>query len=294
MCFAAGITLYNPEIDRLKKNLDTCFFQVETVFLVDNGSGNISEIKELLKHYENTKLIENKENLGIAKALNQLCDNASLNGFKWILLLDQDSFVEDGIIESYSRYIEIERVALLTPLFDDENEPKIIESEARVPYEPVNRAITSASFIRLDVWKSAGGFDEDMFIDCVDFDYCTTLLEKGFVILRDNETLVHHRLGHSKEIKFFIPFGRIFGIKSLKKPLYTYNHSPWRTYYYARNIKYYCFKHKDFINSWSERLSFIKWFVLKIGFEDQKFKKLWAIIKGRRDAKQMIKNLKLK
>lgn len=286
---AAGITLYNPEIDRLKKNIDSIFTQVETVFLVDNGSDNIDEIRELLLSYKNVELTENKENLGIAKALNQLCSSALSRGFKWILLLDQDSFVEEGIIESYSRYTEIEKVALLTANFDDENEPVIINSEARQPYEQVYRAITSASFVRLDVFKSVGGFDEDMFIDYVDFDYCATLKEKGYVLLRDNETLVHHRLGHSKEIKFFMAFGRIFGIKKLKKPLYTYNHSPLRTYYYARNTKYFVFKHKNSINRFTEWRTYVKWVVLKLGFENEKWAKLCAIIKGRNDARKMIR-----
>lgn len=289
---AAGITLFNPEIDRLKRNIDTICNQVETVYLVDNHSENIDEIKALLSNYKNVELTENKENLGIAKALNQLCSQALSYKFKWIILLDQDSYVEEDIIEKYSRYVEIEKVALLTAAFDDENEPVIVSSEAKAPYEPVHRAITSASFVRLDVWKEVGGFDEEMFIDCVDFDYCTTLEEHGYVILRDNEALVHHRLGCSKEVKFFMVFGRIFGIKKLKKPLYTYNHSPLRTYYYARNIKYYTYKHRDSINRFTEWRTYIKWLVLKLGFEPNKWAKLCAIIKGRRDAKKMIRDLK--
>ena len=291
---AAGITLYNPEIDRLRRNLDTVYPQVEKVFLVDNGSSNIDEISLLLSLYDNIQLIENKENLGVAKALNQLCQEAMLQGFKWIILLDQDSYLEDDVIEKYCRYTEMEKVALITANFEDENEPIILNSETKPAYEQIHRAITSASFTRLDVWKTVGGFDEEMFIDCVDFDYCTTIEEHGYVILRDNEALVHHRLGHSKEVKFFMFFGRIFGIKKLKKPFYTYNHSPIRTYYYARNLKYYVFKHKGSINRFAEWVGYIKWFVLKLGFEDQKTKKLRAIIKGRIDANKMIKKLKQK
>lgn len=289
---SAGITLFNPEIDYLKQNLDSVCPQVQTVFLVDNGSENIAETEELLKNYENVYLIKNSENSGVAKALNQLCSIAQNRGFKWVLLLDQDSYLESDVVEKYCRYTEIEKVAVITADFLDENEPVILNSDARPPYETVNRAITSASFTRLDVWKEVGGFDEEMFIDCVDFDYCTTIIENGYVILRDNEALVHHRLGHSKEVKFFMLFGRIFNIKKLKKPFYTYNHSPLRTYYYARNLKYYVYKHKESINRFREWVGFVKWVVLKLGFENDKFKKLCAIIKGRIDAKKMIKNIK--
>ena len=266
---------------------------MDFLYLVDNCSHNLGEIRNLLQNYENASLIENDKNYGIAKALNQLCEISANFGFKWIILLDQDSVAEDKIIEKYSRYIEIEKVAILTPFFDDENEPDIIKSNIEIPYEPVHRCNTSASLIRLDVWKEVGGFDEAMFIDCVDFDYCTTVEEAGYVILRDNEAVIRHRLGRAKEIRFFMGIGRFFGIKKLKKPLFTYNHPPFRTYYYARNIKYYTYKHRYFINRFTEWRVYIKWIVLKLCFEDDKWNKLKAIIKGRKDAKAMIKEYKL-
>ena len=43
---AAGIVLYNPDIDRLKKNLEVIESQVEKVFLVDNHSNNLEEVKK--------------------------------------------------------------------------------------------------------------------------------------------------------------------------------------------------------------------------------------------------------
>lgn len=289
---AAGITLYQPNIERLKKNIDSIHPQVDCVYLVDNGSQNISQIKTLTQNYENIKLIENGENLGIAKALNQMSESAFKDGFDWILTLDQDTVVESELIKKYSRYTEIDRVALLTPCIDDENEPDIIRSSVEVPYEPVKRCYTSASFTLLSAWKEVGGYDEKLFIDCVDFDYCTTLIEHGYCLIRDNEAVVYHRLGHAKEVRFFMPIGRFFGIHKLKKPFYTYNHSPLRTYYYARNIKYYMYKHRNSINRFTEWRVYIQWLVLKLGFESDKFKKLKAIIKGRIDANKMIKEMK--
>ena len=46
---AAGIVLYNPDIDRLKKNLEVIESQVEKVFLVDNHSNNLEEVKKMIK-----------------------------------------------------------------------------------------------------------------------------------------------------------------------------------------------------------------------------------------------------
>ncbi|MBQ8649300.1 MAG: glycosyltransferase family 2 protein [Clostridia bacterium] len=289
---AAGITLYNPEIERLKSNIESAAAQVKFIYLVDNGSDNIAHIKKLAENYENLSLLENGENLGIAKALNQMSEAAFNDGFDWLLTLDQDTVIESELIKKYERYTELDKVAILTPFIDDEYEPDIIKSSIKIPYESVKRCYTSASLTLLSAWKEVGGYDEKMFIDCVDFDYCTTLIEHGYCIIRDNEAVVSHRLGHAKEVRFFMPIGRFFHIQKLKKPFYTYNHSPLRTYYYARNIKYYMYKHKDSIDLFTERRVYIQWLVLKLGFENDKLAKLKAIIKGRKDAKQMIKELK--
>lgn len=294
MSICGGITLFNPEIERLKRNIEAILPQVEFIYFIDNNSKNIEKIKDLLSNYSKIELIENPQNFGIAKALNQICEKAKENGFKWALLLDQDSIAEEELIKKYSRYTEMEKVAIITPYFDDENEPDIVKSRLDAPYELVNRCNTSASLVNVAIWEEVGGFDEEMFIDCVDFDYCTTAKENGYVILRDNEAVLYHRLGEAQEIRFFMPIGRLFNIKKLKKPLYTYNHPPIRTYYYARNIKYYTFKHKKSINRFTEWRVYVKWLVLKLCFEKQRYEKLKAIIKGRKDARKMIKEYKAK
>ena len=44
----AGITLYNPNIDRLKENIDAIYSQVAEVVCVDNESDDFKQIKQLL------------------------------------------------------------------------------------------------------------------------------------------------------------------------------------------------------------------------------------------------------
>jgi len=48
----AGIVLYNPSLDRLKENIKSIYNQVEEVFVVDNASNNLMEIK---KYFQNIK-----------------------------------------------------------------------------------------------------------------------------------------------------------------------------------------------------------------------------------------------
>jgi len=291
MRICAGITLFEPDINRLRENVLATIGQVERIYLIDNGSKNIEKIKSEFGGSQKIEIIENNQNFGIATALNQMCNMAIKDGFDYIMTLDQDSVPESDLIEKYSRYLDMDKVALITPRFIDDNEFEESTAIGNEPYSFVERCNTSASLVKLSAFNEVGGFDDKMFIDCVDFDYCTTLLKNGYKILRDNEAILHHRLGEAKEVRFFIPFGKLLGIKKLQKPLYTYNHSPLRTYYYARNIRYYAFKHKDFINLKTEKRVYLKWLVLKLFFEKQKFARLRAIIKGKKDSKKMIKEI---
>lgn len=290
---AAGITLYEPELERLKENIDSALQQVEKVYLVDNGSTNTAAFKVQYRNDERVVLIENAKNEGIARALNQMCDAALEDGFEWILTLDQDSLPETDMIEKYMRHVEMDEVAVITPHFEDDNEPQIINSESNKAYEQLHRCNTSASLLRLSAYKAVGGFDEQLFIDYVDFDFCATLEEHGYMIIRANEAILHHRLGKAQEITFFIPIGRAFGIKKLQKPMFTYNHSPIRTYYFVRNLRYFAYKHRESIDRKHDYKAGVRWIALKLLFEKQRFAKLSAVIRGWRDGGKMIKNLKL-
>lgn len=91
MKYIAGIVLYNPDLGRLKENIESICKQVDKVILIDNGSDNIREIEDLIKEYLNCILLKNGENMGIAYALNQILKYAYENDVKWFLTLDQDS-----------------------------------------------------------------------------------------------------------------------------------------------------------------------------------------------------------
>lgn len=289
MKICAGIVLYEPDEERLKENITAVLSQVERVFILDNGSRNIDEIQSLIADSSKISFILNGKNEGIAKALNQLCKKALDMGFDYIVTLDQDSVADENMLEEMRHYIDEDTGIIAPRVLDDFEE---IKSEELPLTEKVDRPVTSGCLTSLKIWRELGGFDEKMFIDCVDFDYDTRVLKADKKIIRVNRAILHHRLGCAKEVKFFVFFGKLLGIEKLKKPFYTYNHSVTRTYYYARNIKYYIFKHRDFLDMKTERRTCLKWFVLKVFFEKQKLKKLFAVIKGSIDSKKLIREYK--
>ena len=278
--------LYNPDIGRLKLNIESVCRDAERIYLCDNGSDNIEAVRELSSSFCQTVLLENGENLGVAAALNILCIRAKDDGFSHILTLDQDSVCGEGMFKLLQLYAGDASYGIVAPKELNEGEiPPGGKSETLETY----RVITSGSLTSLDAWEKVGGFDEGMFIDLVDHDFCANLRLHGYKILSVGDAVLYHRLGEATEILFFKRFFGWLPIKAFKTPLYTHNHSALRTYYYARNTFYFINKYRGTgaIDIKTERRVFLRWIVLKIGFEKQRLAKMKAIIKGVRHSKRM-------
>lgn len=285
----AGIVLYQPNYDRLKANIEAILPQVEHLYLVDNASENLDAIRQAYASDEKISLLCNPENYGIAKALNQMCEAAEDDEYDWIVTLDQDSVCYDDMVQAFVPYLNENGVAILAPKVIDDYEIGVLHSDADPVTQDISRCNTSGSLTNLFIWRKIGGFDERMFIDCVDFDYCTNAIVNGYRVVRVFAAKIHHRLGRAIPIRAFIPLGKLLHIDKWCKTIFTYDHSPERTYYYARNIRYYQYKYRGKIDRRQERITYFRWWFLKLVFEKKRFGKLCAILRGRRDSKKLIR-----
>ena len=86
------IITYNPNLDLLKKNINSFIASVNEVLIIDNGSESFSDLFQLENN--NIKILSNASNLGIADGLNRALLYAEENHFDYILTMDQDSFFE--------------------------------------------------------------------------------------------------------------------------------------------------------------------------------------------------------
>lgn len=260
----AGIVTFNPDINLLKRNILSIKNQVSKVFIFDNFSQNARQIQLLSENY-NCRVILCKENKGIAYALNKLCEAAKKEGFRWILTLDQDSVSPPGIIDSLSK-IDNEKVAVIGPnIIYKENEAYVDKSIHGK--KEVDWIITSGSLTNLSIWEQLDGFDNNMFIDGVDRDYCLRAKRENYKIIKDYDVCIIHRLGNLKCRKFF---GRT---------IYVTNHSESRKYYMVRN-SIYLWKKLKLKNPYKYILKII---IKTLLFEENVMPKLKAIIKGIRD-----------
>lgn len=258
------IVTYNPDIKRLEENILSVLHQIEKLFIVDNHSSNIRDIEEFLSTFNNIELIKLEKNYGIAYALNKGCNIALINKFDYIITLDQDSVCTEDIISKYKENLSHD-TGILHSKSNDRNIS--IADEKTQKIGDISKCITSASFINLKAWDLCGGFDEKLFIDSVDFDFCLMIQKYGFKIMRIDYIGFLHELGNSTKHKL------------LHRAIYVSNHSSFRRYYITRNRIYLArkFKQESFIyavlkNNYS--------LILILLFERDKLSKIKSYIKG--------------
>lgn len=274
MKIVAGIVLYNPDISRLKSSINELNKVVDVICLVDNNSSNINEVEKLSNN--KVKIIKNKTNLGIAKALNQLFDYALNNKASHLLTLDQDSVFLEKNLNKLLEYTYLENIALLCPIINDLNKNKT--PNFKTNYREIDRCITSGTLMNIELCKEIGYFDEKMFIDYVDFDYCKRVRNNNMKIVQIKDSIINHEIGkRSKKKLLFLT-------------VYPTNHSPKRIYYYARNIKYYCkkFKNSMTIKEKVKEYIYLIWKFTSIAlYEENKYEKISFFIKGLKDSKHL-------
>ena len=225
----AVVVLYNP--NRLViKNILTYHSFLENIVVVDNSETANEEILNDLKKMLKTHLIVNHENRGIATALNQGIEKAILLGGEWILTMDQDSYFEADMLKNYFKLFndlnDKVKIAALGPSYEKENSLEQIIK--------VENLITSGTLLNADVFKKIKGYDEKLFIDEVDNDYCYRAQLEGYDLYQCNNIFMNHALGNKKQIT------SIFGSKKTR-----ILHSPIRLYYIVRNSLYMSEKYKN-------------------------------------------------
>ena len=284
---AAIIVSYNPD-KNLLDSVNLLISQVEKIIIVDNGSieekrKDISSIKDI--DNERIEIIFNEENLGIATALNIGVREALKQGFNWILTMDQDSKASKDMVEKmfevYNNIDEKERESILSifPNFVDERIQSIEENSVMNTYEYVDADITSGNLVNAEVFDKVGFFDDSLFIDLVDTDFCMRLNEKNIKMIKVRDAILYHSLGESQSVK------------SILGKFNTSNHSALRRYYMTRNRFYIWERYKD-LNSFTlnrDKKLFKKEFIKIILGEKDKVNKIKMVFKGYKDYKKGIR-----
>lgn len=211
---------YYPDQELILECINNIIFQVKKLYIFDNTPKDYEIMKALinvLPDKNKVVLISRDYNIGVTSALNIICQTATFDGFKWILLLDQDSLVCDEIIYNYNNGIKLSKVGMICPIvIDNIDKESISTSTKKQPTEflEVESGITSGSFINLDVYNLIGGFYEKYFVYGTDNDYSLRLNLYGFKIYISNMSFIIHEFGNSESTIFSKFFAKFSGGKN--------------------------------------------------------------------------------
>lgn len=224
--FCGVVTLYNPPENYLL-NIASYSGFLDKLFVVDNSpTENSVDSDALLERFANAVILSRGKNTGVAHALNLGIEAAGKNGSDWLLTMDQDSYFCAVQGERFFRsvnMVEKSRVAIISPL----HRPARLDYGDCV-FEEKTVVWTSGNLLNLELVRKVGLFDEKLFIDSVDHDYCFRVNLSGFKVLQATNCYLIHCIGD-----------RTKGTALVGKKQKSYmEHSPKRMYFIVRNGLY--------------------------------------------------------
>lgn len=263
---AAIVVLYNPNFE-VVNNIKSYLLEIDKLYMVDNSETENLWIKNNFIDSD-IEYLYSFGNFGIAAALNIGCEAAIRDGFKWLLTMDQDSGFENiNNIKSNINGYENSNIGLFYPQYKIGNE--IYNRFYKRMGENII-VMTSGNIINLRVFQEVGEFEEKLFIDYVDVEYCLRLNKLGYRIFQIPNYSISHQLGNTVYKVFF------------KKKIIITNHNWLRRYYITRNRLYVISKYKYFFTDYffTDILTFINDFIKVLLFEENKLKKIKYTFKG--------------
>lgn len=172
-------------------------------------------------------IFKSDKNMGMAVALNRLAQAAIHAGYGYILLLDQNSVAAKGMVACLKMHVG-KSVGIVSPMIIDRNVcvDRAEQDASYMGVREVTKVCTSGSLLNLDAYTLIGGFDELLFVDWVDFDYCNALRVNGYKLLAADGTYLLHENGRKEYVGKRVgrnPHGRI-----VLKDRWRTNHPVWR------------------------------------------------------------------
>lgn len=290
MKLAGVIVTYNPP-SGLADRVRAVLAQTDFVVIVDNGSATAPDLGALpAELHSRVQLIRNASNIGLAAALNQGISLGRDLGASAALLLDHDSLPQPGLVAALCaaragpaaeapiavrvpaiRYAHPD-IACRWPSSSGHRGPCfhfVYAAQLRAP-TPVDLAIGSGMLVDVAAWERIGRFDEGLFIDLVDTEFCLRARAKGYQIVAVPGPALQHELGA-------VTRRRLLGV-----PVFPTHHSATRHYYINRNRITLARRYARVFPGWLayELLGAIKLAIKALLFETDRLTKLRYMVRG--------------
>lgn len=257
---AAVVVGYNPDIPVLDDLLVSLSSQVCLLILVDNG-GSESFLMDRPDVKASVRYLSLQGNKGLGAALNAGFQIAVSEGIPYMVTFDQDSHASPDLIEKLDSAMKHaksrdERCIAVSPAFYDRRDGKkiafpfyqsvdgvikpVFTSDDPHGLVSADALITSGMFVDTQAWKEGITYDEGMFVDFTDTEWCFRVRDRGYRLYGCLNIEMGHALSDAPPVK-------IFGLSFFR-------YSPIRRYFFFRNTVAVC-RMPHTPNCWKKRLS---------------------------------------
>ena len=269
---AGCVILYNPDAD-VVTNIASYIDYLDLLYVVDNQHGD-SVIEQLSRRYQEKIVpIRHNENMGIAFSLNEALKLAK-DKYDFLLTMDQDSrFSPASMARFKSEVLRFDWKKTLAIGAAIESFGFEEPADTSIRWKQTVNMITSGNIVSVKNALAIGGYDEALFIDEVDSDFCFRGIKASYELYTNTGGVyLLHSLGNPSYHKYF---GHITKVQ---------NHNKIRKYYIFRNRLVVLFRHGRMMGAKRCWNYYIKANINLIRdvlfFEDDKLGKLKHITKG--------------
>lgn len=260
MKLCAIVVTYYPVIDKAVKNILRYISYVDHLIIWENTPDPDKKNHQINIPEFNYKIsyMSTGENVGISFALNKAVNWAVGNDYTHLLTMDQDSYWEN--FKEYLDFIKVKEneIAYFAPLVNRKStiSPGLF--------------ITSGMIVNLQIYNLIGKYCTSFKIDVIDHEFCVRAMNNGISYYEDISSNLVQTFGHSRRT-------RIFG-----KEIGWAEYNAYRLEHISRN---YIAVLRKYRTPFLYKFNIIKIWVIYpicriILFEDNKYEKLKAIIKG--------------
>jgi GT2 family glycosyltransferase len=209
---ATIIVIFYPEIKKLKRTIELVSSLSDIVVIFNNTHQEIKdtdrekkiaqELNSLLTQFKNTIVLDEGRNIGLSKAYNDAVNSVKQLGVLYYFILDQDSIINKHLIPKLieiQRYLENNYDLFLLGTLNKRPIMSILErienaiSKKKKDFLLLNNdevlfqtniILNSGMFLTKTIFSLLEGFNENLFTDAVDLDFCYRAKRSGCKIFQ--------------------------------------------------------------------------------------------------------------
>lgn len=220
---AAVISAHRPD-HSFEANLQSVGRQAAFVIVVDD-SGQAGPLARRVATLglPNVSVVENPNNLGLARSLNRGIERAVAQGARSVMTFDQDTAVPPGFIDALARFMARQGpdvVAVGPETIDHERQPVYHRHGGEVCSL---RILQSGMLVSAAAFAKVGGFREEFYIDVLEPDFLARAHRAGFHSLLAPGTDLPHVVGAPRRVNLWLVSPKVSDHAVFRRYLMTRN-----------------------------------------------------------------------